>query len=333
MSIRTSSHLSTGGDPSEGARSEDPAAQPEPPSGRQFRIRRGDQELVVAEVGAALRSYVLAGVPLLEGFDESEICHDGRGQLLLPWPGRLGDGRYSFDGQDHEVPLDEPEFGNAIHGFTRWDNWVAESRSDTRLAMRHRLHARPGYPFCLDLTATFELDASGLSVSLTAVNTGTSPAPFGAGAHPYFTLGTPQVDSCLLRVPASTYLLTDARLLPAGKIPVSGTEWDFREGRVIGGTELGSAYTDLVRDRDGLARTTLEAPDGRRLTVWVDQAHRWLQLYSGDAIAAPHRRTSLAIEPMTCPPDACRSGEDLTVLEPGEKLVARWGVDVTGLRG
>jgi aldose 1-epimerase len=332
MSIRISSHLPIGGDPSGDARADNPGAQPRPPSGRQFRISRGDQEVVVTEVGATLRSYLVAGVPLLEGFAESEICHDGRGQLLLPWPGRLGDGRYSFAGQDHQVPLDEPEFGNAIHGFTRWDNWVAASQSDARLAMRHRLHARPGYPFCLDLTATFELDESGLSVCLSALNTGTIPAPFGAGAHPYFTVGTPQMDSCLLRVPASTYLLMDSRLLPAERIPVSGTEWDFREGRLMGGTELGSTYTDLVRDPDGLARVTLEAPDGHRLVVWVDQAHRWLQLYSGDAIPAPHRRTSLAIEPMTCPPDAFRSGEDLTVLEPGEELVARWGVDVTGFR-
>src|ERR1039458_8417348 len=270
MSIRISSHLPTGGDPSGDARADNPGAQPQPPSGRQFRISRGDQEVVVTEVGATLRSYLVAGVPLLEGFAESEICHDGRGQLLLPWPGRLGDGRYSFAGQDHQVPLDEPEFGNAIHGFTRWDNWVAASQSDARLAMRHRLHARPGYPFCLDL--------------------------------------------------------------PAERIPVSGTEWDFREGRLMGGTELGSTYTDLVRDPDGLARVTLEAPDGPRLVVWVDQAHRWLQLYSGDAIPAPHRPTSLATEPMTCPPDAFRSGEDLTVLEPGEELVARWGVDVTGFR-
>jgi len=332
VSITTSDDPATYRDRPRAARSENPGAPPEPPSGRQLRISCGDQEVIVTEVGATLRSYLVAGVPVLEGFTESEICHDGRGQLLLPWPARLGDGRYTFGGKEHQLPLDDPEFGNAIHGFTRWDNWVAEPQSATRLAMRHVLHARPGYPFCLDLAATFELDETGVSVSLSAVNIGDAPAPLGAGAHPYLTVGTPRVDSCRLLVPASTFLLTDSRLLPAGRTPVSGTEWDFRKSRVIGATRLGTAYTDLVRDCDGLAWAILDAPGGRRLAMWVDQAHRWIQLYSGDAIPPPHRRTSLAMEPMTCPPDAFRSGEDLTVLEPGEKWIARWGVDVTGFR-
>jgi galactose mutarotase-like enzyme len=312
---------------------EDAGNQPEPPSGWQFRISHADQEVVVTEVGATLRSYMVAGVPVLEGFAESEICPDGRGQILVPWPARLGDGRYRFRGREYQLPLDDVEFGNAIHGFTRWANWVPVQHSTGRLVMRQRLNARPGYPFRLDLSASFELDDAGLSVSLAAVNTGRDPAPFGAGAHPYLTVGTALVDSCRLRVPAATFLVTDARLLPAGRIPVTGTEWDFREGRLIGGTRLGTAYTDLARDGDGRARATLEAPGGRRLVLWVDQAHRWLQLYSGEAIPAPHRRTSLAMEPMTCPPDAFRSGEDLTVLEPGERLIASWGIDVTGFRG
>jgi aldose 1-epimerase len=303
------------------------------PGGRQSRLVCGDQEVVVTEVGATLRSYLVAGVPVLDGFPESEICRGARGQLLLPWPNRLGDGRYRFGGEEYQLPLDEPELHNAINGLARWASWVAEPDSATRLTMRHRLHAQPGYPFCLDLTAVFELDQTGLTVIVSAANIGTVPAPFGAGAHPYLRVGTPVIDTCQLQVPASTVLTTDSRMLPTGRVVVEGTELDFRTLRTIGDHRLDITCTDLVRDRDGLARVILEAPTGRRLTLWADEAHRWLQLFTGDTLPRPERRRSIAVEPMTCPPDAFRSAEDLVVLEPGETVIVRWGIDVTGFRG
>ena len=306
---------------------------PEAPSGEQFRLAHGDQEVVVTEVGATLRSYIVAGVPVLDGFASAEVCPDGRGQLLLPWPNRLGDGRYRFGGRQYELPIDEPGFRNAIHGLTRWAEWEAELRSTTWLGMRHRLHGHPGYPFNLELEATFELDEAGLTVCVSAANVGATPAPFGAGAHPYLQVGTPLIDTCRLQVPASTRLLTDARLLPIGRAPVDGDGFDFRVSRPIGDTRLDTAYTDIVRGPDGLARVSLEAPDDRHLTLWFDEAHRWVQLYSGDTHPRlEERRRSLAVEPMTCPPDAFRSGEDLIVLEPGQTVTISWGIDVTGFR-
>ena len=304
----------------------------EPPSGRQHRIVHGDQEVVVTEVGATLRSYLVGGRPVLDGFAARDFCSVGRGQILLPWPNRLRDGRYSFDGQEHQVALDEPHLGNALHGLTRWASWTAETASDTGLVMRHRLHARGGYPFSLDLAVSFELDMAGLTVSVSATNIGAARAPFGAGAHPYLRVGTPLIDSCTLRVPAATHLLMDSRMLPTGRAGVEGSPFDFRKPRQIGDLRLDTAYTDLVRDTDGRARVSLESPQGRRVALWLDEAHPWVVIFTGDPLAAPERRRGLAVEPMTCPPDAFRSGEDLTVLEPGEELVARWGVDVTGFR-
>jgi aldose 1-epimerase len=305
---------------------------PEPPSGRQLRLVHGDQEAVVTETGATLRSYTVGGRPVIAGFAESEVCPAARGQLLLPWPNRIGDGRYSFGGSEHQLPIDEPERGNAIHGLTRWVGWLGEPSSPARLVMRHRLLARPGYPHRLDLSAAYELDGSGLRVTVTAVNVGASTAPFGAGAHPYVQAGAPLIDGCLLRVPASTALRTDFRSLPAGRVPVEGTGLDFRRPRAIGDTPLDTPYTDLLRDPDGLARVSLQAPSGRRVVVWCDAAHRWLQIFSGDGLSSAGRRTALAIEPMTCPPDAFRSGEDLIVLGPGESFTGTWGIDITAFR-
>jgi aldose 1-epimerase len=302
------------------------------PSGHQYRLVHGDQAAVVTEVGATLRSYTIAGRPAVDGFAESEMCSAFRGQLLLPWANRIGDGRYPFGGEEHQLPLDEPERGNAIHGLTRWASWAGELLSPRRLEMRHRLFARPGYPHCLDLTAVYELNPSGLRFSIAAVNVGTTPAPFASGAHPYLDVGTPLIDTCRLQVPASTVLLTDPRGLPVGRTGVEGTSLDFRSPRTIGSSRLDTSYTDLIRDSDGIARVSLESPEGRRLVVWCDGAHRWLQVYSGDSLPAADRRRALAVEPMTSPPDPFRSGEDVVVLGPGDSFRASWGIEITGFR-
>ena len=311
-----------------------PPAGAVPSSGLQHLLVHGDQQAVDTEVGATLRAYTVGGRPAILGFDVTEHATYARGQMLLPWPGRVGNGRYRWQGVDHQLPLDD-EYGltNAIHGLARWANWTAEAPATDRVVMRYRLHSRPGYPFCLDLTATFDLDDCGLRVTLSGTNRSGVPAPFGAGSHPYLAVESELVDGWRLTVPAETRLRTDSRMLPTGREPVAGTEFDFREPRVIGHTQLDTAYTDLVRDPDGRARVSLEAPDGRRLVLWTDRDCPWLVLFSGDALEPAQRRRGLAVEPMTCPPDALRSGVDLIALQPGETATACWGIDVTGFRG
>ncbi len=309
------------------------AAGPAAPSGRQHHLEAGDQEVTVTEVGATLRVYRVGGVPVLDGFGEDELCRDGRGQLLIPWPGRVGDGRYRFRGEEHQLPLNEVPLGNAIHGLARWASWVAEPLSARRLVMRHHLHPQEGYPFDLDLAVTYELCGAGLEVEIAATNRGRRPAPYGAGAHPYLTVGTPSLDACRLRLPAATRLLSDPRLLPCGRTPVDGTEYDFRKERPIGELRMNTAFSDLVRDADGLARVSLTSPGGRRLVLWMDAGFPWLMVFTGDTHPRlEDRRRSLAVEPMTCPPDAFRSGEDLVALEPGQTVAARWGIDLAGFR-
>lgn len=150
-----------------------------PPSGEQFELRHGAQTVAVTEVGAGLRAW--DGV--LDGYPAGERAGSGRGQVLIPWPNRVQDGRYEWDGEKHQLPLDEPPF--AIHGLVRWANWVAVERGESRVALEHVLHPRPGYPFTLRLRVEYELDGSGLAVRTVAENVGARAAPFGAGHHPY----------------------------------------------------------------------------------------------------------------------------------------------------
>jgi aldose 1-epimerase len=283
--------------------------------------------VTVVEVGGGLREYRAGEHELLDGYALDEMSASGRGQLLIPWPNRIRDGSYEFRGVTHQLPLNDVPEQDAIHGLVRWAAWTVAERESHRVRMAHRLHPRPGYPFALDLTVEYLLSARGLQVETSATNGGAEAAPYGSGAHPYLRLGGGKVDSLLLRVPARTVLRSDERGIPVSSGPVDGTECDFRSARPIGATRLDHAFTDLVRSDDARARVTLRDPgSGADLGLWMDETHSHLMVFTGDPVPGVNRR-SIAIEPMTCPPDAFRSGLSLAVLEPGETFTSRWGIE------
>ena len=258
----------------------------------------------------------------------SGTCTSGRGQVLIPWPNRIEDGRYDFDGTSHSLPLDEVPNRNAIHGLVRWAAWTAAEHEPHRVVMAHVVHPQPGYPFSLSLMIEYSLSDAGLTVRTTATNAGDRDCPYGCGAHPYLTAGTEAVDTLELRVPADTVLRSDERSLPTGSAPVAGTAYDFRTRRAIGELVLDNAFTDLERDADGMARVELRDPvSGAGRTLWMDEAYPYVMVFSGDTLPDVARR-ALAVEPMSCPPNAFRSGESLVRLAPGESHTATWGISV-----
>jgi aldose 1-epimerase len=296
------------------------------PSGEQFELVRADQRAVVVEVGGGLRTYSAAGRDLLDGYALDAPSTSGRGQVLAPWPNRLEDGSYEFDGRRHQLALNEPEHRNAIHGLVRWAAWTVAEREQHRVVMQHVIHPQPGYPFSLALSIEYSLAEGGLRVETTATNRGHEACPYGSGAHPYLTIGTATVDSVLLRVPAHAVLLSDERGLPTGTASVDGTEYDFRAPRPVGPTVLDNCFTDLERDDDGLTRVGLRNPDdGAALALWVDETYPYLMVFTGDPLPDVARR-SLAVEPMTCPANAFRTGTSLIHLQPGESFVSTWGI-------
>lgn len=298
-----------------------------PPSGQQFEIAHGEQRATVVEVGGGVREYAVGERPVLDPYPLNAICDGAHGATLIPWPNRLADGRYRFHGVEHRVALTEPERGNAIHGFMRWRPWTALERSPSSVVMGARLYPLEGYPFALQMRVAYELGDGGLTVSSSATNIGDSACPYGSGQHPYLSAGGALIDDCLLELPALTRILTDAeRQLPHGHEPVQGTLYDFREQRLVAEQRLDDPFTDLLRDEAGDATVALSAPDGVRVELWLDERYPFVEIYSGDSLAPARRRRGLAVEPMTCAPNAFQSGEGLLRLEPGETFESRWGV-------
>jgi aldose 1-epimerase len=298
-----------------------------PLTGTQYDIEAGDYRATVTELGAGLRELMVTGTPLVTSYDADQLPPHGAGQLLTPWPNRVDGGRYSFGGAEYQLALSEPASGNAIHGLTRWIPWLRVAHDRSEVTLRSVPHGQQGYPFAVQVEVRYRLDAeSGLHVTVSAANKGSRPAPWGVGQHPYLTVATPTVDDCELTLPADRWLPADKRGIPSGAaLDVAGSEFDFRTPRKLGGTRLDHAFTGLRREPDGLAWVRLSA-GAAGTALWADAGYRWLQVFTGDPLEPAHRRTALAVEPMTCPPNAFVTGEDLLVLQPGEAVSCRWGI-------
>lgn len=277
-----------------------------------------------------MRAYKVGGEDVLHPYSLTSMCDGAHGTPLVPWPNRLADGCYSFDGREHQVALTEPDKHNAIHGFLRWRNWTAVVREPSRAVMATRLHPLQGWPHTLDVAVEYSLDDDGLTTAIRATNIDQAPCPFGAGQHPYLSPGSRLVDDCELQFEAATRIVTDSeRQLPIGREEVHGTDYDFTSARLIGDQKIDFAFTDLKRDKDGRAWTRLIRPDGRCVELWVDHSFPIIEIYTADTLAPERRRSGLGCEPMSCPPNALASGENIMRIEPGESFVGRWGVRMT----
>ena len=294
------------------------------PTGEQYEIVSGDHRAVVTEVGATLRSYTVEGRHVVRGFEADEVVHKGRGQQLLPWPNRIRDGVYTFGGEEQQLSLSEPDRHNAIHGLARHVVWSLTEQTEDSVTQQVRIYPQTGWPGIVEATLTHAVSERGLGVTVKVTNIGAVDVPFGYAAHPYLTVGEETVDEVAVTVPANSYLEVDDRLLPVRISPVEGTDSDLRSGAPLGTTNLDTAYTDLVRDEDGRWRVKLALGD-RYAELWGDATMSWIQVFTGEQ----YRTLSLAVEPMTCGPDAYNEGpthEDLIVLAPGKSYTGRWGI-------
>lgn len=305
---------------------------------REIVLEFGSQRAVVSTLGASLRRYFVVGpeegaeIDLLWGYQGDENKKAGQGDVLIPWPSRVKDGKYTFAGREHQLPKNDKEGPNAIHGFMRDRIWGLEPLKKGCVRFNSSIksgeYADKGYPFDLEASITYRLDRFGLTCEFTLLNCGTQSAPAGVGFHPYFTVGTSKIDEAKAKIPAARYLEFD-NLIPTGKIlTTEGSALDFRQLKRIGETRFNHCFTDLIRDANGLAWAQLSHPELEfTLKVWMDEAFPYLVVYSGEAIPEPDRRASLAIEPMTCATDAFNHPDwGLLQLEPGQRASGRWGV-------
>lgn len=301
------------------------------PSGRQIEIAFEDQVAVVTEVGATLRRYDDAGVSIVEGFTAHEMPDACRNQVCFPWVNRVESGEWQHSGRTAKVGADNVSAATLNHGVARWRPFAIDETGSHHCTMSLVLHPVPEYPFLTKFSVTYSLGAHGLSVSSTVENLDEVDVPFSLGFHPYFAVTTPNIDGAWLTIPAHSYVVVDSRLLPTGETSkVEGSDVDFRASRVVDGSVLDVTYTDLVRDEWGMFTAVWRDARGHAIEVSQDEGFPYFQAFSADTLRLERRRTSLALEPMTAPANALRTGRGLISLAPGATWRGLWRVRRVG---
>lgn len=308
-----------------------------PLSGTQFFLTWGDYEAHIASVGASLRRLTYAGRDLVVPFAEDEVRPAYRGVILAPWPNRIVDGRYPCAGVERQAALTEPERGHALHGLAAWLDFAAVASGSDRLTLGATIEAQQGYPWRLRVEVTFSLGAEGLRQGVRATNLSAEMAPFGTGPHPYLVAGPAPLEDWTLTLPADRVLeVTPDRLAPLALRPVEidSDRFDFRSPRRLGRVEIDHAFTDLHRDADGTAAVRLMDPAGTGVEMSWGPSCPWVQVHTADLPGGPGQpghRAGLAVEPMTCAPDAFNADRydydtGLVEIEPGGTTTASWRI-------
>lgn len=291
------------------------------PTGRQFELRLAEQTAVITEVGASLRRYADGGRDVVVPFGAHEQAPGSHGAVLLPWPNRIGDGTYVFDGEEHRLALTEPERRTALHGLVQHTRWIPMAHTDRHLRLALDLVPRPGYPFPLHTEICCTLGEDGLTVDLATTNPGTRTAPYGVGFHPWLSPGRHRLDDCTLQVDAAGWVRPDERLLPLAETELP-RRLDFLRPRRLGTLALDDGFVDVPR----ASTVRLTDPDGVAALCWAEDWVGCWQLCTGDGLPGEYARSGLAAEPMTCAADAFRTGRRVIALTPGQTHEVRWGL-------
>lgn len=306
-------------------------------TGDQFEIARetaaGRLQAVITQVAAGIRVLRLGETDLTEPFGAGSPPPSACGIVLMPWPNRVKDARWSArraGGGELQLDVTEPARGNAIHGLLRHAEYRLVTHAADAVVLAATVYPQSGYPYLLDTEVEYALVDTGLAVTHRVANVGTEKAPVALGAHPYLKIGGVPTADLVLTVDAATRWEVDDRMNVTGSAPVAGTPYDLRAGRPVADLELDDGFAD-VAFRGGRVEHSLAAPDGRRVVLWGDASVRYVQAFTHRSFATlPAGEVAVAIEPMTAPANALNTWEGLKWLEPGERWSVQWGIEARG---
>jgi aldose 1-epimerase len=281
---------------------------------------------IIPEWGAHLREVIINGQSIIDGYaskEELEANYYGKSDFLAPFPNRIKEGKYIFEGKTYQFPINHPP--NAIHGFVRKKPFEVQITKTTlksaQIILRHTYKGESSaFPFPFELEVSFTMkEANGFEMSMQIKNTGTCNMPAGLGWHPYFRIA-PKVDMVQLQAPNLQLVDLDQYLIPTGTYSAYS---DFKTLSPIGSKTPDNCF--LLENNGKKEHVTLKSALGT-LNYWQETGRN---KYNYLILFVPPFRTSIAIEPMTCSTDAFNNGNGLVVLKPQQRLGGKFGFSFT----
>lgn len=306
-----------------------------PRTGQQYSIHFGDYSAVITELGAGLRSLRYQDNDILASYDENDLVPCSNGAVLVPFPNRVEDAEYTFEGRHYSMPIDEHARHNAIHGYGYRYYWQLKNLTESSVSLSWRVPALRAYPFDVEVTVSYTLDEQGLTMDVEACNHDSINAPWAFGIHPWLANGFNnrgdqiQIDNgkCTLSIPCKTHVRVNDRLIPTGE-EIATNNYDLSSGISLDGQAFDDAWCDVILDKDECSTAVFTRPDGIQVSLWADKTITAWQVCTGTGFDASFRPAGVAVEPMTAYANAFRSGKDLITLTPGQSYRSKVGYKV-----
>lgn len=280
---------------------------------------------LVSPVGASLLALELSGLKIIEQVanNRSEFY---AGVVMAPWSSRLSGGRYELgDGRVLQVPINEPNRNNALHGLVYNRSFEIKRQSESAVELVIEIKPSEGYPFHLLLAVSYELEEGELFVSFAVRNLSREEAPFGIGFHPYLSTHWAE-GPVLLHSDAKSVLTLDENMIATGKTLTFGSDKDLSTGKKVVAAELDDDYTDL-EFKMGTASTKFLTEAGEGIELWQEGIFKHTVIYTTDSFETDTGViTAVAIEPSTSEVNAFNSKQDLLMLAPGQTRSGGWGI-------
>ena len=282
---------------------------------KKLQISLNGVSALISTEGAALIGLSVDSFNLIEPSTRDGLY---AGKILAPWPNRIRDGKYSFNKNDYQLPINEVSKNNSLHGLVANSLWEITFQNQSKVILEYLLDQPAIYPGKLQLQVTYEIIESGIEITVLSENIGEISAPYGVSIHTYLVAGeSVKNNELFIQIPADQFQEVDAeRLLPIKLQPVDGSNFDFINSKKISNLFIDHAFKYSSNYPRSISLLNAE---GKGAEMIFDDQSKWIQIHTADRDLQVDSRMAVAIEPMTCPTDAFNSGIDLIVLEPGKK--------------
>lgn len=275
----------------------------------------GDLELSaeICSIGATVNQFKVNGRELLLSSPLDSPMIDYRGATIAPWPNRIKDAKYIFELNTFQLPINEIERNNALHGLISFAPFEIIDLAINSVRLELKSPPVPGYPFAINYEVLHELTQAGLKTTVLARNVGQTAAPYGVCPHPYLLAGESDPQTWSMDFSPKQVMAVDERLNALTVVDLDIADpWSPAAGKILGNNAYDHAFTGFSE-----GQVTLKDPSGSYAQILFDpKILPWLQVYTP--------KNAVALEPMSCPPDAFNSGIDLITLQPEQSHSAWW---------
>jgi aldose 1-epimerase len=271
---------------------------------------------IVPALGATVLDLRFGGQSILDGYDSPEALVEGKwgkSSVLFPFPNRLKQGKYQWEGVQYQFPINNATTGNAIHGFVREEVFEVEycflANDGASLRCFYEYDGRRAYypfPFLLELEFTISNDGV-FRVQAEVNNTGTRTLPMGFGWHPYFRMAK-TADAHRLQLPACERIEIDPQMIPTGQ---QSAYTVFEKKTPISNTNLDNCFSH--QKNTGSPKIKLTGQGRQIVVAAAANQFPYFQVFT------PPHRESVALEPMSCNIDAFNNGDGLQALGAGKQ--------------